>query len=93
METGRNPTWEQDGHAPIKANRQEDGGGAPNPSTFKDEWALALKKINKLNVFLCFHTLGRAMRQKERRLALGEACITFYMLLLVASMLKKAMHG
>ena len=67
--------------APVRARGAEDGGGAAGPSTVKGK-RLLLRCLNKCNVFPCRRTLGRAMRRKARRLALAEAPIHFFSVVL-----------
>ena len=92
METGRNPTWEQDGQAPIRVHGQEDGGGAPGPSTSKGEWALVPQKIDKLSNFWPPH-VGLGDAPKGTSLGLGGGVHYFSRVVLVASMLRKAIYG
>ena len=68
--------------APVRARGAEDGGGAPGPSTVKGERERLYQKLKKLTVFPCRRTLGRAMRRKARRLALAEAPILFFCVVL-----------
>ena len=76
------PAWEEQRRAPVRARGAEDGGGAPGPSTVKGERERLYQKLKKLTVFPCRRTLGRAMRRKARRLALAEAPILFFSVVL-----------
>ena len=78
MDSRSAPMWEHERHAPVRAHSAEDSGGAPGPSTSKGEWELEPKKSDKLSVCLCHRTLGWAMRQKARRLALVKAAVLFF---------------
>ena len=81
MEGRSAATWEQERHAPIRARSAEHGGGAAGPSTIKGK-RLLLRCLNKCNVFPYPRTLGQAMSQKARRLALAEAPIHFFWVVL-----------
>ena len=72
MDSTSTPAWEQQRRVPIRARGAEDGGGARGPSTMKGKIWMGEKKL-KWRVFPSRHMLGRAMRQKARRLALAEA--------------------
>ena len=72
--------WEEHGRAPVRARGQEDGGGAPGPSTAEGENISRSKRGEaKMGFFIknvlptLGVVLGRAMRRKARRLALAEA--------------------
>ena len=70
---GRSATpWEQERYVPVRARGTDDGGGATGHSTVKGK-RLLLRCLNKCNFFPCYHTLGWAMRQKTRHLALAQA--------------------
>ena len=81
MEGRSAATWEQERCALVRARGAEDGGGAAGPSTIKGK-RLLLRCLNKCNVFPCHRTLGPAIRQKARRLALAEAPINFFCVVL-----------
>ena len=82
MESTSGPAWEQQRCAHVRARGAEDGGGAPGPSTVKGEMEMLYQKFKKLTVFPCRRTLGRAMCRKARRLALAEAPILFFCVVL-----------
>ena len=82
------PTWEQERRAPIRACGTEDGGGAPGPSTIQGECEPVPKTKRKVNFYPCRRTLGWAMHQKARRLALEEAPILFSVSYCVGKTLK-----
>ena len=79
---------EEERRAPARARSAQGGGGAAGPSTVKGEIEMFYQKFKKLTVFLCCHTLGRAMRRKARRLALAEASILFSVSYCVGKTLK-----
>ena len=81
MDSTSAPAWEQQRRAPVRARGAEDDGGAPGPSTMKGKRRMD-KKFLKWRVFPCRRTLGRAMRRKARRLALAEAPILFFSVVL-----------
>ena len=78
---------EEERCAPARARGAQNGGGAPGPSTVKGEREMLYQKLKKLTVFPCCRTLGRAMRRKARRLALAEAPILFFSVVLCWQML------
>ena len=53
MEVGRKPEWEEERHTPLQMRGGEDGGGAPYPSTSKDDMELVPQKSDKSSVCLC----------------------------------------
>ena len=73
---------EEERCVPARARGAEDGGGAAGPSTVKGEMEMLYQKFKKLTVFPCRRTLGRAMRRKAHRLALAEAPIRFFCVVL-----------
>ena len=73
---------EEERRVPARARGAQDGGGAASPSTVKGEIEMFYQKFKKLTVFPCCRTLGRAMRRKARRLALAEAPILFFSVVL-----------
>ena len=81
MEGRSTAIWEQERHAPVRARGTEDGGGAAGPSTVKGK-RLLLRCLNKCNVFPCCRMLGWAMRRKAHHLALAEAPIQFFCVVL-----------
>ena len=82
MDWRRAGALEEERRAPARACGAEDSGGAAGPSTVKGEIEVFCQKFKKLTVFLCHRTLGRAMRRKARRLALVEAPILFFSVVL-----------
>ena len=72
MEASKTPMREEERHAPARARGAKDSGGFTGPSTSRGEWELIPKKTNKVVTFLCRRTLGQAMCQKARRLALAD---------------------
>ena len=87
MDSTSTPAWEEQRRAPVRVHGAEDGGGAPGPSTVKGERRMD-KKFLKWRVFPCRRTLGRAMRRKARRLALAEAPIHFFCVVLCCQNVK-----
>ena len=81
MDSTSAPAWGEQRRAPIRARSAEDGGGAPGPSTIKGERWMD-KKFLKRRFFPCRRTLGRSMRRKALRLALAEALIFFFSVVL-----------
>ena len=81
MDSRSAPAWGEQRRAPVRARGAKDGGGAPGPSTIKGERRMD-QKFLKRRVFSCRRTLGRAMRRKARRLALAEAPILFFSVVL-----------
>ena len=81
MDSTSAPAWGEQRRAPVRARGAEDSGGAPGPSTIKGERRMD-KKFLKRRVFPCRRTLGWAMRQKTRRLALADALILFFCVVL-----------
>ena len=81
MDSSSAPQWEQELCATVRAHGAKDGGGGPGPSTVKYERRLLQ---NILTSFPCRRTLGRAMRQKARYLALVEAVILFLCRIMLA---------
>ena len=83
MDWRSSPAMEEERHAPARARGAQNGGGATSPSTVQGEKiACYTKKLRKLTNFPCRHTLGRAMRRKACRLALAEAPILFFSVVL-----------
>ena len=82
MDWRRAGTPEEERRAPARVRGAEDGGGAAGPSTVKGEIKMFYQKLKKLTVFLCRRTLGRVMCRKARRLALAEAPILFFSVVL-----------
>ena len=83
MDWRSSPTMEEERRAPARARGAQNGGGAAGPSTVQGEKiACYTKKLRKLTLFPCRRTLCRAMRRKARRLALAEAPILFFSVVL-----------
>ena len=82
MDWRRAGALEKERRVPARVCGTEDGKGAAGPSTVKGEIEMFYQKFKKLTVFLCRRTLGRAMRRKARRLALAEAPILFFSVVL-----------
>ena len=78
METGRNPAWEQDGHAPVRACGGEDVGGAPNPSTFKGECGSCYPKNRQIKEFSLPLHAGPGNAPKGALLGLGGGVNAFF---------------
>ena len=83
MDWRSSPAMEEERHAPLRARGAQNGGGAAGPSTVQGEKiACYTKNLRKLTNFPCRRTLGRAMRRKARCLALAEAPILFFSVVL-----------
>ena len=94
METARNPTWEEDSHTPVRACSQENGGGAPGPSTSKADCASVKRKLNTFGVLVCglLPHAGPGDMLKGASPSLGANVHYFHVPFLVGHVWKKAMH-
>ena len=73
----KHPQWEEERRAPVRAHGAEDGGGAPGPSTVKGE-----RRGEKFLKQIFFLAVAKAMRRKPHHLALAEAPILFFSVVL-----------
>ena len=71
MDAGRNPAWEQDSHALVRARNSEDSGGppAPPPQRVSGSWYHKNQQIKEFSLLL--HT-GPGSAPKGALPGLGE---------------------